>query len=315
MRFWVVDDDAVYRRTTEQALRARGCEVQVFAEASACVVALSDGAAWPEAILVDSVMPVIDGLRLTAMIRALPRGAEPVIWVVSAEPGRTAQQHLDAGADGFSPKPFDVQEMIVRCATAAARRARPLEGTTRVEAAVLFADLRGFTSFSNRHDPETVVDILSGITTGFVQAVEETGGWIDKILGDGVIALFGVPRPHPQPVLAAARAACNFQRASREFFRSSVLLAGRKGLEGVGCGLTHGEVVAGRMGPPGRQIYTAIGSPMNLAARIQGVAAAGETLLGPAAFERLAGRLPCGPSRQTEIKGFGTITVRPLAAG
>lgn len=314
MRFWVVDDDAFFRQTTSDALIAYGSETEVFADAASCVVALSEGRPWPDVLLVDACMPVVDGLRLVAMVRALPRGGEPAIWVVSGEPGVAIQKHLDAGADGFQKKPFEALQMIERASSLLARRAEPLTRIARVEAAVLFADLRGFTAFTARHDPETVVDVLSGITTGFVEAVEAAGGWVDKILGDGVIALFGVPRPHPEPVLAAALASTHFQRSTRDFVRHSVLLAGRSELSGVGCGLTFREVVAGRMGPPGREIYTAIGDPMNLAARIQGVAQAGETLLGPVAAKQLTTRLPLGPVRETLVKGFGKTSVRPLAA-
>jgi adenylate cyclase len=144
----------------------------------------------------------------------------------------------------------------------------PLGGERR-EVSILFQDIRGFTTLSERMDPSDMVRLLNRFFTEIVAAVEAEGGVVKQFVGDGVMALFGAPSVHPDHAERAVRAAlgmlARLARLNAEFRAE-----GRAPLA-IGVGIHTGEVVAGRIGPDKRVEYAAVGDPVNLASRIEGL--------------------------------------------
>jgi adenylate cyclase len=134
---------------------------------------------------------------------------------------------------------------------------------------VLFADLRGFTSFAERRAPEEVVSLLNGYFTRMNEVVERHHGLIDKFLGDGLMALFGAPLATEDDAGNALQAAIEMVEAL-EALNVEVAARGLPQLD-VGIGINTGTVVAGNMGSPNRLNYTVVGDGVNLAARIEGL--------------------------------------------
>jgi class 3 adenylate cyclase len=133
---------------------------------------------------------------------------------------------------------------------------------------VLFCDLRGFTFLCERERPEDVVDILDTFYERAFAIIQKYGGTINKILGDGLLALFNAPNHLPKHAVAAADAAS-------EIMRMMYHLRERGGVWthlAIGIGLDTGEIVVGPIGSSDRAEYTAIGSPVNRAARLQSLA-------------------------------------------
>ena len=132
---------------------------------------------------------------------------------------------------------------------------------------VLFADVRSFTDFSEKHTPQEVVALLNAYFAAVVPAIEREGGVIDKFMGDGIMALFVVPTPRPDHAARAARAAVAMVKAVHAG-RETWTKLGNAGLR-IGVGVHTGKVVVGAIGSPGRLDYTAIGDTVNAASRIE----------------------------------------------
>ncbi len=142
----------------------------------------------------------------------------------------------------------------------------PLQGERR-DVSILFQDIRGFTSLSERLDPAVLLRLLNQFFTEVVAAVEAEGGVVKQFLGDGVMALFGAPQPHVDHAERAVRAALGI--ASRlQGLNESLEKQGLGPLE-IGVGVHSGPVVAGLIGPDNRIEYGVVGDPVNLAARIE----------------------------------------------
>ncbi len=142
----------------------------------------------------------------------------------------------------------------------------PLQGERR-DVSILFQDIRGFTSLSERLDPAVLLRLLNQFFTEVVAAVEAEGGVVKQFLGDGVMALFGAPQPHVDHAERAVRAALGI--ASRLQGLNETLEKQGLGPLEIGVGVHSGPVVAGLIGPDNRIEYGVVGDPVNLAARIE----------------------------------------------
>jgi class 3 adenylate cyclase/tetratricopeptide (TPR) repeat protein len=165
--------------------------------------------------------------------------------------------------------------------------ARPDE---RRVATVLFADLVGFTSLSEREDPEQVKNLVDRCFERLAADITAFGGQVDKVLGDALVALFGAPVAHEDDAERAVRAALRMQHHLEE------LRDGSLGELRLRIGINTGEVLTGALRAGGD--YTAMGDVMNIASRLQSLAAPGQVVVGPstyAAAQRGVRYEPLGP--------------------
>jgi len=135
------------------------------------------------------------------------------------------------------------------------------------ELTVLFADVRGFTPFSEAHSPREVVALLNAYFDAVVPVLERHGGVLNQYIGDGVMVLFGAPEPQPDHALRAVRAAVALACRVRDLGPQWAAL-GWPGM-GVGVGVNTGLAVVGAVGSRDRLDYTAIGDTTNTAARVE----------------------------------------------
>jgi class 3 adenylate cyclase len=140
-------------------------------------------------------------------------------------------------------------------------------GGTRQVVTVLFTDLRGFTRASEHLSPDVVVKELNAYFEVVVGAVHGNGGVIDKYIGDGVMATFGVPTPKPDDAARAIAAACA-TKTGLDALNVERARDGRPPLV-VGIGVHTGDCVAGNIGTPERAQYTIIGDTVNVASRLE----------------------------------------------
>lgn len=166
-------------------------------------------------------------------------------------------------------------------------------GGNRMEITTLFADIRGFTHFSEGLPPEDLVKILNRYLAVSAEAVLNEAGTIDKFLGDALMAWFNAPIPQLDHTLRAVRAALGIREAIHALHRE---LPPEFHLH-FGAGIHLGEAVLGLIGTEKRLDYTAIGDSVNTAKRIQENAGPGQILISVAAYERVAG---CVQARQVE---------------
>ena len=149
-------------------------------------------------------------------------------------------------------------------------------GENRVST-VLFSDLRGFTSMSERLAPAEVVHMLNEYFEIMVDIVFKYDGTLDKYMGDGLMAVFGSPVDIGEAPRKAVQAGLEMQEALTEFNE----LRASEGLEEMymGIGIDTGPLVAGYMGSTKTMSYTVIGPPVNLSSRLCGIARPGQTLI------------------------------------
>ncbi len=159
----------------------------------------------------------------------------------------------------------------------------PVSGERR-RVAVLFADLQGFTTICERSDAEDVIDLLNTIYGQLLDVTQATGAHLDKILGDGIMLLFGAPRTHEDDALRAVRAALAMQEAMPDIEN---LVHNRVGLGiKLRIGISYGEVVWGTVGPEISASPTVIGDAVNVAARLQHEAPPGGIVVSPRVYDQ-----------------------------
>lgn len=152
-----------------------------------------------------------------------------------------------------------------------------------IDVTMLFADIRGFTSMSERHTPEEMVRTLNAYFEVMVDVLFRNGGTLDKYVGDEVIGLFGAPVQRPDAPICAVRCALEMQRALEEFNRMRVT-SGAEPVR-VGIGVNTGPVIAGAIGSSRTLQYTVIGDAVNIASRLCSVAGPDEVLISQSTYE------------------------------
>jgi class 3 adenylate cyclase len=156
-------------------------------------------------------------------------------------------------------------------------------GGKRTEITTLFADIRGFTSFSETLDPEQLVSILNRYLAAAAEAVLAEDGTIDKFLGDAVMAWFNAPIPQPDHTLRSVRAALGIREAVTALYKE---LPPEFHLS-FGVGVHFGDAVLGLVGSEKQVEYTAIGDSVNTAKRIQENAKAGQILISSEVYSQI----------------------------
>ncbi len=131
------------------------------------------------------------------------------------------------------------------------------------QAAIVFGDIRGFTAYSSNISSFEVTQLLNDFFAIVCRAVEEEGGMVNKFLGDGYLAFFGIYNDDPKPCEAAARAVLRIERESRALLEPHGLRAG--------AAANWGWMVTGEVGSAERCEFTGIGAAVNLASRLEGL--------------------------------------------
>jgi len=177
----------------------------------------------------------------------------------------------------------------------------------RVRAVVLFSDLRGFTTFSEGHRPEEVVEHLNAYFEAMVAAVHKAGGVVDKFIGDAVMATFGAVHPLESPEAAAVEAAAGMRAglsALNEKWRAQGLPTFDNGV-----GLHAGDLVVGPIGSEARKDFTVIGDTVNTASRLEGQCK--DLGVHVVVSDEVYGRLP--QVQQARFRALGEVTVKGKA--
>lgn len=164
-------------------------------------------------------------------------------------------------------------------------------GGKTCDIAVLFVDVRGFTTMSERLSPEKVVFILNRYLTMASDCVEKNHGTLDKFVGDAMMAFWGAPLPQEDAIMNAVKTAMGIVEGAA---RVSDELKEEIGEElRVGVGVNYGPAVVGNMGAEKHMDYTAIGDTVNTAARLEANAPGGKVYISRAVADALEGRITC----------------------
>ena len=177
-----------------------------------------------------------------------------------------------------------------------------LQGERR-RIAVLFSDIRGFTSRSEGEEAENVVAHLNLYFKAMVNAIQKNHGMVDKFIGDGIMAMFAVPLDDPEAAYHAVQAA-QAMLEGLDLVNRTLAVDGIAPI-GIGVGIHTGEAVVGNIGSPKKMDYTAIGDVVNTASRIEGLTRKleAEILISEETYHDLEGRIPAEFMGPQQVKG------------
>ena len=286
----VADDNKVNRLLLKRSLEQLGHRV-VLAENGLVALDLLRRDAF-DLLLLDIEMPEMDGFAVLAALKADRTLRElPVIVTSSVEGVANVVRCIELGAEDYLPKPLNPVLLKARLASslekkrlrdqqaalvrrfATAEVAADLQnsgfalGGRRVQASVMFSDIRGFTALVEQQSPEDTIELLNTYYALMFEAISGHGGVVNQMVGDGLMAIFGAPQPLAGHSAAAARAALEMVDMVEQLNLERG--AGGQAALRIGIGIATGEVVAGYTGTQQRATYTCIGDTVNLAARLE----------------------------------------------
>lgn len=284
----------------------------------------------PDLILLDVMMPKVDGLEVARQLKSdinLP--FIPIIHVTAKAQTEDIVAGLDAGGDEYLTKPIDHMALLARVrsllrikalherveaqaaelatwnASLSEKVARQLGELDRLgrlkrflspqiaeivissdydqllashrrEIVVVFCDLRGFSAFSEVAEPEDVMSLLQSYHHTAGRLIERYEATLERFTGDGLMLFFNDPLPCSDPALRAVRFAVDLRREVDDMLRNFLQ---REQSLGFGIGIAQGYATLGRVGFDGRSDYAAVGTVVNLGARLCAMAEAGEILV------------------------------------
>jgi adenylate cyclase len=333
-RILVVDDELENLELLQAQLNRAGYVVEL---ARGGQEALEKVAAHvPDLILLDVVMPKVNGFEICGLLKNNDKTRlVPVVMITGLEDKHYRIQALEVGADDFLKKPFDLYELLTRVRSLLRIKALhdrlerqnlllhdvlnryvaedvtnlilhdpekylKLGGENRI-VTVLFADIRGFTRFAERHTPTEVVEVLNLVFTALTQVVLQHGGTFDKYLGDAIMAFFGAPVSHHDDPLRAVNVAVDMQHVFQNIVEENVHRDIRE--LGLGIGLNTGETVVGNIGSEKLMDYTVIGDTANVAKRLQEIATKRQIIIGQTTYDAVREHVVVEELLQRNVEG------------
>ncbi|MDD4798214.1 MAG: adenylate/guanylate cyclase domain-containing protein [Clostridia bacterium] len=181
-------------------------------------------------------------------------------------------------------------------------------GGQKKDIAVLFVDIRGFTTISESLGPEEVVAFLNHYLDLTTRSIFANEGTVDKFIGDATMAVFNAPFDLDDYVYKAVKTGLDMVEGARQLEKELTLASGAK--VGFGVGINCGEAVVGNIGTSFRMEYTAIGDTVNTASRLEGQAGPGEVIVSRAVIDRVGNRFLTTCLGERKLKGkAGEISV------
>jgi len=315
----VADDDWLNRDLLKAYLTSSGCEVITATDGeSALELARKQP---PDLALLDVQMPRMDGLTLCAALKTSPETRfMPIVIVTALDREEEKVRAIEVGADDFITKPYNSLVLLTRVRSLLRikmlndevqsrnrllrqvldrfmaedvtdiiltdpERYLQLGGDLR-HVTVLFADIRAFSSYTEKRPPAMVIKTLNRIFQELSQVIFTYHGTFDKYLGDGLMAFYGAPVAGDDDEQRAVDSAVEMQRRFRELCRIDAEAMQELGL---GIGLHSGEAVVGNIGSDKVMDYTVIGDVVVVAKRLQENAESGQILVSDATYKRVQG--------------------------
>jgi class 3 adenylate cyclase len=191
---------------------------------------------------------------------------------------------------------LEIQKFVSNSTRDMIRRGDAERKTERKRVTMLFSDIRGFSSISEKLPPEDVISFVNQALAMQTDSVKKFGGDIDKFVGDELIAVF----QGDDMVLRAIRCAIEIQKKNL----GDAVVDGQRRAIRVGIGVNAGDIVVGSVGNQERQDYTILGSPVNLSARLCSAALEGEILIAEDAYREVSDLVGAEKLEPIRVKGF-----------
>ena len=334
----IVDDDRHHNEAMSKTLLAHEFRTITFSSASE-FLSQKDGLGDLDLVISDINMPGASGFDLCRALRAEPSAVRlPIILITGSDPHVDRAHGLEAGADDFIGKPFAARHLVAKIRSLLEIRAREVKSVRelrdskvlnaelgrflspniahrlaqtdhqdllqphRAEVTVLFVDLRGFTAFSEKVEPEEVLGVLREYYTAVGTAAIKYKGTLGHLAGDGIMIFFNDPEPVKDHRETAIRMALD---ARKELMVQKQIWDERHYAIDFGIGLSEGFATIGGIGFDRFSQYSVIGSVTNFASRLCNLAVGGQILLSHRFLSRLEpGAFHASPVGELTLKGI-----------
>ena len=286
----VVDDNKMNRLLLARGLEQQGHRVS-FAENGRQALEMMRAQGF-DLVLLDVLMPEMDGYQVLHELMAdTDLKNVPVIMVSAVGELDSVVKCIEMGAEDYLPKPINPVLLKARIGSSLEKKrlrdqqrelirkfatkevAEDLEesgfslGGKFVPATVMFSDIRGFTTISESQPPADTIELLNDYYTLMMDAINGERGVVNQIVGDGLMAIFGAPRPCEDRYQHAVLAALQMIELIEQYDQERV--ARKLQPIRIGVGIASGDVIAGYTGTQRRATYTCVGDTVNLAARLE----------------------------------------------
>jgi adenylate cyclase len=174
-------------------------------------------------------------------------------------------------------------------------------GGEKKKVTILFCDIRGFTSLTEKEPVETIVSLLNEYFSAMSEVIFANSGTLDKFIGDAVMAIYGAPLEVDDAAYKAVKTAVEMRAKLAEL--NLKWKAAKRPEIHVGYGINTGEAIVGNIGSERRMEYTAIGDMVNVAARIEGETGNDQIFITEATFKALGDRVKAKKLSSTALKG------------
>jgi adenylate cyclase len=286
----VVDDNKVNRILLSRSLEKQGHKIDIAENGKQALEKLRTDSF--DLVLLDIEMPEMNGYQVLEICLQDPELRDiPIIMTSSLDEIDSVVKCVELGAEDYLNKP--VNPILLRARVNASLEKKRLRDEQRklfrtfatkevadellrsgfslggkyVNASVMFADIRSFTSIGEKQKPDDTIDLLNNYFALMFDAVVSNNGTVNQMEGDGFMAIFGAPIHYDDHCEHAVRAALEMIRLLRVFNAEQALQ--NKVQIKIGIGIASGEVIAGYTGTQHRATYTCVGDTVNIAARIE----------------------------------------------
>jgi len=286
----VIDDNKVNRIVLSRSLEQQGHVVETAENGEEGLKKIRTQSF--DLVLLDIEMPIMDGFQvLEACLNDVDLRQIPIIMTSAMEELDAVVKCVELGAEDYLTKP--VNPILLRARINASLEKKRLRdehrklfrtfatkevaeellrtgfslGGKNVTASVLFADIRAFTTIAESQEPSETIDLLNGYFSLMFDAINNNGGSVNQMVGDGLMAVFGAPLFIEEHRELAVRAALEMLDQLKVFNIQQA--AQNKTQIHIGIGIASGNMIAGYTGTQSRAIYTCIGDTVNLASRIE----------------------------------------------
>ena len=328
-RILIADDNKVNRLLLSRSVELLGYRAELAENGRVALDRLRQDDF--DLLLLDIEMPEMDGFEVLEELKKEPALRDiPVIVTSSVEGIANIVRCIELGAEDYLAKP--VQQVLLQARLSSSLEKKRLRdqqrqllekfattevaqdlqssgfalGGRRVEASILFCDIRGFTTLSESQSPEETIELLNIYYTLMFEAIDSNGGIVTLMIGDGLMAVFGAPKPLEVPAVSAVMTAQDMLMMIGQF--NADRAAEQKPQINIGIGIATGDVVAGYAGTQQRATYTCIGDKVNLAARLEAHTkeARRAILIDAETHAALEGAIHCDSVGAVNLKGISS---------
>lgn len=314
----VVDDEEGVRRSLKKVLEKEGYAIYLAENGQRALDIVRDDPLAVETVISDYRMPGIDGLETLIEVGKLNPEITRIMLTGYATM-ESAIESVNAGIDGFLTKPFSnvelrakikeyilkkrLKQFVSEQVLQEMQRGDEKISLVRKKVSILFCDIRGFTELAEKLSSERLSHTLNvHYFTPLDDVICDHGGMLDKHIGDGIMAIFGAPVSCENPAEKAVTCALKILETLAET-NKILTCAGESEIE-VGIGIGTGEVMAGLFGSCRKKEYTVFGRTVNIAARLETLARAGQILLCDDTFQTLGGTVKTEKIGPFHLKGI-----------